>query len=200
MTALLLSCLPMQGQVRFGIKAGMALDTQEELGLLWDKSQITSGFTVGGFIEYPFNEKLSLQTELNFQQKGEEHNSDDNNSAIRNEFNYLSVPLLVKGTFNDELGLKDGWNIFGYTGPYYSYLTSAKFKVKEGSTTTNQDITGNSERNDWGMVFGGGVSYQIKNAGKVFCDLRYDMGLHSIDNDNPDLRNKVLGLSLGYCF
>ena len=70
-SALLLTCQTVMGQVNFGIKTGMNLETQSELGQLWDNNEIRTGFLVGGTVEYALNNKLSLQTEVNFIQKGE---------------------------------------------------------------------------------------------------------------------------------
>ena len=198
---LMLNCNSMMGQMRFGLKAGMNLETQSELGQLWDNDEINAGFFLGGTAEYALNNTLSLQTEVNFQQKGKKYNREVSgiNTHYTTEFNYVNIPLLVKGNFSSELGLSNGWNLFGYTGPYYGYLVKANYKVKSEGTTENTDITDNSVRNDWGVVFGGGVSHTI-GKGSVFADLRYDMGLFKIDNSNSDLRNKSVSLCIGYNF
>lgn len=202
LAAMLLAGQTMQGQVNFGIKAGMNIETQSELGQLWNNNELLTGFIVGGTVEYAFNNSFSLQTELNYIQKGEKSSKSLNGveSDIQKEFDYITVPLLIKGTFNDELGLTGNWDLFGYTGPYYGYLLSANYKLKTEGSTTDKDITDESIRSDWGIVFGGGVTYHLKNGDAVFSDLRYDMGLGKIDNDNSDLRNKAISLCIGYRF
>lgn len=201
-SAMLFTSLTMQGQVTFGVKAGMNLETRSELGQLWNNDEIRPGFLVGGTVAYSFNNTLSLQTELNYIQKGEKTNLLLNgvDSDIQKEFNYITVPLLIKATFNDELGLTNNWNLYGYTGPYYGYLISANYKVKAAGETTDDDITDDSVKSDWGMVFGGGISRQLKNGTALFSELRYDMGLGEIDNNNSDLRNKSISLCLGFSF
>jgi len=201
-TVFLLTCQTMQGQVNFGVKAGMNLETQSELGQLWDNNEIREGFLVGGTVEYVLGDRLSIQTELNLLQKGKQYKTTSNgiNSNIQKEFNYITVPLFLKASFNDELGLGTKWNIYGYTGPYYSYLISAKNKIKASGSTSEIDITDDSVKSDWGLVFGGGVSYNLNNGNAVFADLRYDMGLYEISNDNTDLRNKAINLGIGYRF
>jgi hypothetical protein len=202
LATLLLTCQTMQGQVNFGVKAGMNLETQSELGQLWNNNEIRAGFLVGGSAEYILNDRLSIQTELNLLQKGEAHNVSVNgvNSDIQEEFNYITVPLFLKGNFNDELGLGEKWSIYGYAGPYYSYLVSAKSKTTIKGETTKTDITDNSVKNDWGLVLGGGVSRNLNNGNAVFAELRYDMGLYEISDENSDLRNKAINLSIGYRF
>jgi hypothetical protein len=198
---LLLNCNVMMGQVKFGMKGGMNIETQSELGQLWDNDEINTGFFVGAILEYPFNSKLSVQTEVNFQRKGEKSNQKVNgiNTDISKNLDYINVPLLIKGNWNSELGLGENWNLFGYTGPYYGYLVSANYKVKANGSTENTNITDDSIKNDWGMVFGGGISHSLAK-GSIFADLRYDMGLYKIDRDDSDLRNKSLSLCIGYNF
>jgi len=202
LSALLLTCQTVMGQVNFGVKAGMNLETQSELGQLWDNNEIRTGFLVGGTVEYALNNKLSLQTEVNFIQKGEKKNYSLLGTDVdaQTECNYLTVPLLIKGSFNEELGLGDKWNVFGYTGPYYGYMLSAKCKTTINGSTENTDITDDSIRNDWGLIFGGGVSHNLSDGNALFAELRYDMGLYKIDNDNSDLRNKVISLCVGFNF
>jgi len=199
--ASIINCNSLMGQVKFGLKAGMNMETQSELGQLWDNDEVNTGFLVGGTAEYALTNKLSLQTEVNFQRKGEktEKEVSGTQSDIRRELNYINVPLLVKGNWTSELGLPEKWSLFGYAGPYYGYLVSAKDKIKVNGSTENTDITDESVKSDWGAVFGGGVTYKLAK-GSVFADLRYDMGLYKINDDNSDLRNKSLSLCIGYNF
>jgi len=201
-TVLLLSCQTTQAQLKFGIKAGVNIETQSILGQLWTNDKVRAGLIAGGTLELIVNDRLSFQTELDLQQKGEKIGAPVNglNQKVINEFNYITFPLLVKGSFNNELMLGDRWNIFGYAGPYYGYLFSAKNKVKNENATNETDIIYDSEKNDWGLIFGGGVSYSLGNHGIIFCDLRYDMGLKAVYYDDTDLRNKVLNMCIGYCF
>jgi len=199
--ASVINCNSLMGQVRFGVKAGMNMETQSELGQLWDNDEVNTGFLVGGTAEYAFTKNFALQSEINFQKKGEKVAQEVSgiHTVTSREFNYINIPLLVKGYWSSELGLPEKWNLFGYAGPYYGYLVSANEKIKANGSTDNTDITDDSIKNDWGAVFGGGVSYKLAK-GSVFADLRYDMGLYKIDNANSDLRNKSLSLCIGYNF
>lgn len=202
--ALLFACqiLQGQGQVNFGIKAGLNIETQSELGQLWDNDVLQPGFLFGGTVEYYLTKSISLQTELNFQQKGYRSESviGGVSSEIKRKYNYLNVPLLLKADLSDKMEMAGGWNIFAFAGPCYGYLISGDYIVKTGGNTSDTDITAGSVKNDWGVVFGGGVSHTLSNGGAVFSELRYDMGLFSIDNDDSDLRNKAISICLGYKF
>jgi hypothetical protein len=200
-TAMLFTCQTMQAQAKFGIHAAANLETQAELGQLWNNVDLYQGFLAGGFLEYKIGNKLSLQTELNYQKKGAKLTSDlqGSESTVRREFNYITVPLLLKGTFHDNQ-LGDNWDLTIFTGPYLGYLTSAHSNIKNGSNTAAVDIEKQAEKTDLGVILGGGVIYKLANGGAVIAELRYQMGLNQIDKLDPDLRNKGMGLTLGYRF
>jgi opacity protein-like surface antigen len=80
------------------------------------------------------------------------------------------------------------------------FLTSANSNVKTGRITTPVNIDNQAEKTDWGLVLGGGVSYKLSNGGAILVDLRYEMGLSKVDKLNTDLRNKGMGLTIGYRF
>jgi len=200
-TAMLFTCQTMQAQLKYGIHAAANLETQAALGQLWNNVDLYQGFLVGGFLEYKAGNLLSLQTEINYQKKGSKITSNlvGTESVVRREFNYLSIPVLVKGTIHDS-GLGDKWDISFFTGPYMGFLTSANLNLKTGNITTKTDIDGQAEKTDWGVIFGGGVSYKINNGCAIIAELRYQMGLSKVDKEDTDLRNKGMGLTLGYRF
>lgn len=198
---MLFTCQSLQAQFKYGVHAGMNLETQAELGQLWNNVDLYQGYMIGGFLEYKVVNKLSFQTELNYQKKGMKYNSiiEGPKSVIRREFNYLSVPFLIKGNFHDE-EFGENWDFTLFTGPYVGYLTSANSKLKAGNTTTSIDIDNQAEKTDWGVILGGGVSYKLMKGGSIVAELRYEMGLNKVDKYDPDLRNKGMGLTLGYRF
>jgi hypothetical protein len=200
-TAMLFNSQKLQAQFNYGVHAGGTLETQAELGQLWNNCEIYQGFLFGGFLEYGIVKSLSLQTELNYQKKGEKINSvvEGIKSVTRREFNYLTVPLLLKGTIHDA-GLGEKIDLTFFAGPYAGYLTSANCKLKTGDSTTPLNIDNQAEKADIGAILGSGVVYKMRNSGAIIAELRYEMGLCKIDKQNPDLRNKGMGLTIGYRF
>ncbi len=200
-TAGIIVCGDLDAQVMYGFHAGANVETQTELGLLWNNADLYQGYTLGGFVEYQAGKKLSLQAELNYQKKGEKVESFPENieTTLRREFNYASLPVLIKGNFHSaEAG--DKWTFNLFTGPYIGYLTSVYSNQKSGGTTTYLDISNQAEKTDFGAVFGGGVTYKLANRGSLIFDLRYQMGLSKVDKEDPDLRNKGAGIVIGYRF
>jgi hypothetical protein len=199
-TAMLFTCQTMQAQVKFGVHAAANLETQAKLGQLWNNCDLYQGFLVGGFLEYKAGNNLSFQTELNYQKKGAKFTSTNqgSESVVRRDFNYLTVPLLVKGTFHDN-GLGENWDLNLFTGPYLGYLTSAHSNLNNANNSA-VDIENQAEKIDWGVIIGGGVTYKLGNGGAIIAELRYQMGLNKIDKEDTDLRNKGMGITIGYRF
>jgi len=92
------------------------------------------GFTLGAKLGYPLNERLELNFELLYSQRGSRKNLGFSNSGDNVTFlNYLEIPVYV--TFNDWKIEKEGYykvGIFG--GLSYGYLISA--------TSTNPLLSG----------------------------------------------------------
>jgi hypothetical protein len=201
LAAMLFTCQNLQAQVKYGVHAGGYIETQAEQGQLWNNCEIYPGFLFGGFLEYNVGKNLSLQAELNYQKKGEKVNStvEGIKTITKREFNYLTVPLLIKGTIPDA-GLGDKWDVTFFAGPYAGFLTSANSKLKSGDKTVTVDIAKEAREVDFGAAFGGGVNYKLSNGGAIVTELRYEMGLSEIDDLNSALRNKGLGITIGYRF
>jgi hypothetical protein len=199
-TAMLFTCQTLHAQIKFGVHAAGNLETQAALGQLWNNCDLYQGFLIGGFLDYKVGNKLSFQTELNYQKKGAKFTSSDQGteSVVKRDFNYLTVPLLIKGTFHDN-GLGDNWDLTLFTGPYLGYLTSAHSNLKDVNNTA-VEIENQAEKTDWGIILGGGVTYKLGNGGAIIAELRYQMGLNKIDKVETDLRNKGMGITIGYRF
>lgn len=200
MILLILLTFTAKSQIKFGIKEGLNLSTQSELGMLWDNNDMKTGFTLGATFDYRFHKTISLQTELNYKRKGlaYEQNESGSKKDINNSYDYYNIPLLLKGRFTEELGLTEKWMVSFYSGPYYSYLRKAESEVKESGQTIVTNYEEESNNSDWGMVFGGEVA-RVFTKGELFFDLRYEMGLNDVVKDE-DIKNKVIGLGIGYRF
>ena len=187
-------------QIKFGVKEGINLSTQSELGMLWDNNDVKTGFTLGATFDYRFHSVISLQTELNYKTEGLAYESGESSSKknINRNYDYYNVPLLLKGRFNEQLGLGESWMVSFYGGPYYSYLRSSESEIEENGITTVSDYDDISNNSDWGLILGGEVA-KIFNKGELFFDLRYEMGLTDV-TENDDIKNKVIGIGIGYRF
>lgn len=197
---LLLLVLSSTAQVKFGIKEGINLTTQSEIGMLWDNNDMNTGFTLGVTFDYQFHSIFSLQTELNYKTTGSayEVNESSTKQNITKNYDYYNIPVLVKTRFTEQLGLPESWAVSFYIGPYYSYLKSAESEIKENGVTTVNDYEKESNDSDWGLICGGEVAKSFTK-GELFFDLRYEMGLNDVTT-NENIKNKVIGLGFGYRF
>lgn len=95
------------------------------------------GFTLGAKLGYPLNERLELNFELLYSQRGSRETFGFSNSGENVTFlHYLEIPVYI--SFNDWLVEKDGYykvGIFG--GLSYGYLINA--------TSTNNLLAGREE-------------------------------------------------------
>lgn len=191
----------LHAQVRYGLHAGINLVTQAENGTLWNNCDVYHGYIIGGILEYKTKSIFSVQTELNYQKKGSktETYSENHNITLKNEFNYLTLPLIGRVTINDP-GLDKEFNLSFLAGPYMSFLTSTHSRMNNGSADQPVNISNNTRDFDAGAVFGGGVIYNLSGNKALTAEIRYEMGMKSIVRDKPDLRNKGLGFTLGYRF
>jgi len=201
LATLLIMPINLSAQLKPGIHAAFNLETQAELGELWNNCDLYPGFMIGGTLEYKLGKNISLQTELNYQKKGEKVDpvTEGSNISMKREFNYLSVPFLIRETIHDS-GAGDRWDISFFAGPYAGYLVSANSKITQGNNTNTENIDRQAEKSDFGALFGGGVLYKLNNGAAISAELRYEMGISKIDKNDPDLRNKGLGLTIGYRF
>jgi hypothetical protein len=191
----------LQAQFKFGLHAGINFETQAEIGELWNNCEIYPGYLLGGFLEYKAGKSVSLQTEINYQTKGEKISStaEGEDNVTKREFKYITVPLLVKETIHDA-GLGDNWDLEFFAGPYAGFLLSAESRITNGSTSSSENIDDQVENSDFGALFGGGVKYHLASGRIISAELRYEMGLAKVDKQDPDLRNKGMGLTIGFSF
>ena len=200
-TLVLLNCQTSQAQLKFGAHAALNIETQTEAGELWNNANFYQGYLIGGFMDYRMGKTLSLQTELNYQKKGRKYdnNSEGSETVVRNEFNYITIPLLAKANIHDN-SLGDKWDLSFFSGPYIGFLTSAYSNSETGNDKTTVNIEDQAENTDFGLIFGGGVSYKLRSGDAIIAELRYQMGLNQVDKQDPDLRNKGMGITIGYRF
>ena len=105
----------------FGLKAGTNFAVQSEIANYFDNNNIRTGLSVGAFGNYGVNNWLSLQTEINYDQKGGK--SDD----YTNSYDYITVPVLAKFSLgkSDRTLLNFNLNV----GPYAGFLINAESEI-----------------------------------------------------------------------
>ena len=175
----------------FGVKGG--LNMANLYGDDVEDSKMKMAFGGGVWMNYGFNEALSLQPELMFMMKGAEEDVDDGGKI---KLTYLDINLLLKYAIPMEGNFVPFFNV----GPQFAMLMSANYEDSEEDV----DIKDYMKSMDIGAVFGIGFDYMLEAGGCITVDARYVLGLTSVDDpeegDASDTKNSGIQFMVGYGF
>ena|SRR5579872_2991320 len=199
------------GSVGMGFKGGIDIAGQNvPSGSLLSQTGPILGFTGGLFADIKVFKFLSIQSGVDFTQKGIQgavenypaFDSQGNYLGTSTEnvtyiYNYFEIPLLLKGNFSMTHDLTA--NLLA--GPALDFLFNATVtgsQLANGSipaVTQTSDITNHYPGTDWGFILGGGVEYL-----NFILDVRYEFGLDSVNYSTiaPVVHNGVLSFEAGY--
>jgi len=173
--------------------------------------KMTPGFHLGPTFEIPIYNIFSIETSLLASTKGFRNSDDDGNygglgdsGKVVLSLLYVDLPITPKVTIN--LG---ALKIYGLIGPYVGVgiIGNARRTYTEDGKTKTQDVKiewGNEEdsdglkRLDYGLIIGAGVEIKSFQFG-----FNYNYGMANLTNSPQEywgLRNRVLGVSVGYKF
>jgi hypothetical protein len=172
----------------YGVRAGVNFSTyfasyKNYFGSDVDEAaDLLTRLNAGVFTNISFGEGFSLQPELEYSGMGGKENK------VKSTFDYLSLPVLVKYSFGRSR------NFGVYTGPYVSYLLSARAKVDSGASTS---ITSNMHKVDFGNITG--LEYQFGGSGLILS-VRARIGALNIlkGTDGVTYRNFALIGAVSY--
>lgn len=188
------------------------------------KSKI--GFTIGAALNYSINDRISIQPELNFIQKGytQKSNStwteDDDGrlittvttSTTKNTLNYLEIPTLVKISFGGDT------KFYVLAGPSFGIGLGGKYTNDSKITESYDDVSDTFKNSDKGNIkfgdrpenaegiyidnrldFGLQLGGGILIARKILIEARYGLGLSNLydSENNPETKNRVFQLTAG---
>lgn len=200
-------------QIVTGFRAGFNIAALNG-SKVYDDNTYRLGLNAYGFVNIPINYIVSIETGLEYANKGMNHKSfladtgATNTLSVRNRLDYITLPVYIK---------EDLTNFYTKIGPYGSYLINGKslwknIEEKAGILTeTNgeyKDFIQEVRPYDIGLSFGFGFVYFLnKNKRKrrrgrrrtspvVQLDFKYDISFLNIDptgrNDALKLKNRVL--------
>jgi hypothetical protein len=165
-------------------------------------------FLVGVSFEYQLKERLSLVANINYDRKTATDNpyieifpSPDDPSfygrvKIKFKNQFISLPILLKYKF----GPRNSLYING--GPFMSYML--KSELWNDYDEVNSDQTDNYKTLDFGLVFGFGKTFKLKNNTEINVEIRENLGLSNISNvpvvDNGSIKTNSLNLICNYSF
>ncbi len=150
------------------------------------------GFGIGLVADRPLTEQLYLHAEPMFLQKGSK--LETSNFTGKYKVNYIEIPVMFKYVFQNSASFIP----YAMAGPSFGLLTSAKLDIKDGG---EQDEKDNTNSFDFGVGFGGGVTYPYENK-TFFAEIRYVLGLTNInkESDESTVKNRGLQVFVGVTF
>jgi len=170
-----------------GVKVG--LDMANFTGDDVSDAKMKLGIVGGGFITYAFSDLFAIQPELIFSMKGAKY--EPTGGSYDFKLNYIEIPVLAKVLLAGGGNFKPNF----YAGPAIGFLLSAK-----SDTTDVKDIT---KSTDFGLIGGAGADLHMGTGpGKITFDIRYEVGLTSIDDSGADakINNSTISFLVGYGF
>jgi len=169
--------------VRVGIKAGANLSTITSAPV---DPKMKLGFHVGGFLDFKFNERFSLQPELLYSAQGLKWT--DGSIFCTVAFDYINIPVLLK------INITEGFS--AEIGPQIGFLVEASWKQKKNGVLVYSGSS-TDECNTIDVTALAGLSYTF--AENFVVSARYGFGLTKIGKSWSD-KNSVIQLSVGYKF
>ena len=184
------------GQIDLGVKSGINVSTQSELGNIYNNDNLIAGLNIGGIVRYHVNDWLALKSDFGYSQKGKKYHTFGNSANIvTDRFNYIIVPLKAEFSTGERVGLDKGQKLFFAAGPYYGFLLNAERK----DNSTNISLNETTENYDYGLSFDLGFEFPVKSH-SITAGINYEMGLSKIAAYDNDLRNKTFSFNIGFIF
>lgn len=193
-------------QTFIGPKAGINIAKWGGDGITENEDALKSitVFQFGAVAEFRTNERVALQSELLYFQKGVGFEETESGLTYSSEttLNYLELPILAK------VYLTDGpTQIFVIAGPSFGYGLDGKSTFEFEGEEEEMDIDfedDNLTRLDISAAFGVGIQAPV-GPGEAFIDGRYLLGLNTLDNteekdDRVDIMNRGIVVSVGFLF
>lgn len=166
----------------FGVKAGVNVANLGGDSFGVGSLGSRTGLHIGGLVEIPLMENISLQPELLYSMKGSSWNWTGTGSNDL-KLDYIDIPVLGKYNLPWVAGLS------AEAGPVFGVLMSAK----------SGDVDVKDDFKSFDAAFAIGASYKLDMG--VFFSLRYNKGLLDVwDDNNIKNQNNVFQVSAGYMF
>lgn len=159
---------------RYGFKLG--INVSDLSGDAFEDATNRLGFAGGFFVTIPLNTTLSFQPEFLYSGQGVKPGTSSNIDQ-REEFDYLQLPLLLRGDFN---------RVHLLLGP------------QAGIGVWNSFTSNFRKTMDYSIL--GGVGIDVTSG--VFVEARYSLGLRNVIDDGlpVEAKNRYFQMMVGYRF
>lgn len=152
------------GLTGMGVKVGLNMSNM--YGDDVEGTDMKLDFGVGAFLTYNFMAQFAVQPEVLYMRKGSKEEAFG--VTAKWSIDYIEIPVLLKYGFPMEGKIKPSL----FAGPAVAFIMSSKFKVENEEI----DAKDGMKSMDIGIVFGGGLSYQLTSVA-LTLDVRYTLGM-----------------------
>ena len=184
-----------QRPFRVGIIGGYNMASLDGDGV--EDADSRSGFDIGGLVQIPMGEMITIQPEVHYSQRGASFEDEGVGSEIA--LDYIHVPVLLRAG----LPLAEGFDFDFIVGPSFAFEMGCEIEPEEGDSVECEDVPGLETKSTSIGIIGGGSFSWAAGPGDVLVDVRYDWGLTSIsdaEDDDADVKNTALQFLIGYAF
>lgn len=137
-----------------------------------DFSSLT-GFGFGGVLDFALGDKFSLCLQPMYLQKGA--SEEEGEVTLEIKMTYIEIPIL----FKFYLGSGDT-KPYLMAGPTIGINLSSDMEMSRGGMSVEVDFSNVTETLDYGLAFGGGVSFPVGTNSLLFIEAKYVLGLADI--------------------
>ena len=187
-----------QRPFRVGIIGGYNMANLDGDGI--EDADSRSGFDIGGLVQIPMGEMITIQPEVHYSQRGASFEEEGVGAEIA--LDYIHVPVLLRAG----VPLAEGFDFDFIVGPSFAFEMGCEIEPEEGDSFDCDDdaLGGEFDRKSTSIgIIGGGSFAWAAGPGDLLVDVRYDWGLTNIsdsDADDSDVKNTALQFLIGYAF
>lgn len=207
-------------QVKFGFKVGVSAnriglnyENLDEEEALRDALKSKLGFTMGLAAEYSFMNSLSLQTGLQFTNKGVKTKQEEDEQFYRSttSVNYLEIPVNLAyklNKFQIHVGPYVGMGLFGkakYEQNLFGETEKDEIKFKFKNKASQRDYADLDQNEDYVRLIDFGLNLGVGyRFGSTLLTVSYTKGLSPISprssDDNDKMTHKAVGIAATWFF
>jgi hypothetical protein len=187
-------------QISLGAKAGMSV--ANVTGDDMENTSWRNGFGGGVFLTWAVYDKLSIQPEVLFVQKGAKVTFDEDEEEFTGKFRveYFEVPVLLR---LDVPFWSERASIHLIGGPSLAFKSKCEIAAEESGVEVKFDCDDEEfdsplKSTDWSVIGGAGLGVRMRNA-TLFLEGRYGAGLATIDDSTPadDVKHQTFLIMAG---
>lgn len=152
-------------------------------------SNSRTGLIIGGVLDIGISRNIGVTTGLRFTMKG--FQITNGGATFTDKLNYLEVPALLKVKF-PLTEVKP----YLVGGPILGIRVSASEEQSNGTQTADVDASSAYETIDFGLLFGGGLDFNVANKTDLFIQAGYGFGLSNIWKQTTTVTVKNYGIQI----